>query len=422
MEGFNTQLKINRDARSGLAWIPVIIITAIVLLLVFGVAWGIAFAEKKNRTGEEPNYSGIMDCPSGNYSVVAKSPAIIKLINQNIDFFKEVADKTNVPWQVIASVSYRESNLDTSRSLSNGEAYCNNIDNTYNKPCNGKMDDAVGAMEHLKGKSPGGWNKNNFDAEKIKKALFGYNGVAEAYKDQAVKMGFPRDPGYDGSPYVMNNFDAKHRHMGIISHNGGGIDANDARDGAFTVASLLVNGEYGDDGKIVSLGGCKYNPGGMGSSLITSILAQELNNFSQSDPNYRKGENRVKYNNFNGDYWCAWFAIWVYKKAGYQMPSQPLSRALYTWFKNNGHKTFEDPKQAQPGDIMIFRKIGSDTAGHTAVVYQNTGSSIVTIEGNCGRGDSDKVCKRERSFISLNDNRDGDESGGSLALVGFARY
>lgn len=61
MEGFTTQLKINRDARptvrSGLAWIPVIIITAIVLLLVFGVAWGIAFAEKKNRTGEEPNYN-----------------------------------------------------------------------------------------------------------------------------------------------------------------------------------------------------------------------------------------------------------------------------------------------------------------------------------------------------------------------------
>jgi len=69
---------------------------------------------------------------------------------------------------------------------------------------------------------------------------------------------------------------------------------------------------------------------------------------------------------------------------------------------------------------MVFWK--DSVTGHTAMVYQNTGSEIITIEGNTGRGNNDRVKKRTRSYTNLNNSLQGDESGGSLKLKGFARW
>lgn len=167
--------------------------------------------------------------------------------------------------------------------------------------------------------------------------------------------------------------------------------------------------------------GTVYGADCTGSNIrVVRFAERELLGFRTGDPDYRKGENRVKYNNFNGDFWCAWFVIWLYRQAGFQAPSEPNSQELLKWFENNKHATFTDPKLAQPGDVMVFWK--DSVAGHTAMVYQNTGSEIITIEGNTGRGDNDRVKKRIRTYENLNNSLLGDESGGTLKLKGFARW
>jgi hypothetical protein len=80
------------------------------------------------------------------------------------------------------------------------------------------------------------------DPEEIKDTLYSYNGRASAYAQQAQQLGFnPQTQPYEGSPYVMNNFDPTHHNMGIITGQSGSntIDGVDTRLGAFTVYARL---------------------------------------------------------------------------------------------------------------------------------------------------------------------------------------
>jgi hypothetical protein len=49
------------------------------------------------------------------------------------------------------------------------------------------------------------------NSDNVKYTLFAYNGIAEAYKTQAKNLGFTDTQANngEGSPYVMNRFDAK---------------------------------------------------------------------------------------------------------------------------------------------------------------------------------------------------------------------
>jgi len=114
---------------------------------------------------------------------------------------------------------------------------------------------AVWAGKHLQSKVGGRLTQDMTDGELLKDAFFGYNGRAKSYARQATAMGF--DKPYEGSPYVMNNFDAKHKNMGIITRDYGGIDGKDTRDGAYTVFVLLRNGKFDESGRVTSLGYCK---------------------------------------------------------------------------------------------------------------------------------------------------------------------
>lgn len=270
--------------KSQQGFIPIalaLIATAIgflILFVLYGGAMGIVQLFARNFLGADTGFggsgcggsTGAVTCPSGTLANLPKSSSNIARINKNMDFYKEIADKMNVPWEVVAAIQYREStnSTDRTRSWSNGEKpLCNKIDNTYvnfkkkyGHECQSAVDDAIGAIDHLQEKVSNRLRKDVWDEDLIKRALFGFNGAAERYKDQAVALGFPRNPGYDGSPYVMANFDerrAAKKYKKCCVNKCKIYDYCEGQDGAFTVASLLKNAEYGPDGKIVSLGGCK---------------------------------------------------------------------------------------------------------------------------------------------------------------------
>ncbi|MCA9326472.1 hypothetical protein KC976_02635 [Candidatus Saccharibacteria bacterium] len=173
-------------------------------------------------------------------------------VKQNIDkllpAYQKAAEQTGVPWQLLAAVHYREANNNPSQDLQAGNPLGGGgsqyADYTGARPSTIEAS-AVMAAQQLISKAAAGVvklpiNTSNPDSAAIKDALFGYNGRAGVYAQQAADLGFDaKTQPFEGSPYVMNNFDAKHQNMKIITRDFGGLDGIDARLGAFTVYSML---------------------------------------------------------------------------------------------------------------------------------------------------------------------------------------
>lgn len=179
-----------------------------------------------------------------------------KKINDLKSAYQAAETETGVPWQLLAAVHFRESSNDPSRDLQAGNPFggggsqASTSYGTYGRP--GTIEESIViAAKELINKASGGVVKKpitgpNPDSEAVKDALFGYNGRASVYARQAEALGFSATTQpYEGSPYVMNNFDEKHKNMGIITRDFGGLDGTDARPGAYTVYVGLGGGTGG---------------------------------------------------------------------------------------------------------------------------------------------------------------------------------
>ena len=142
--------------------------------------------------------------------------------------------------------------------------------------------------------------------------------------------------------------------------------------------------------------------GSIGNGDIASIALSQVGKCYNDD--------NTPYNNYNGEQWCAYFAEWVYKQAGYNVPSEGSSRSLLNWFRSSGHTVFTNPSQAAPGNIVVW-KHSNDNAGHTGIVVANNGSTITTVEGNSSR---DCVAEHTYSYYSIVTQFAG--------LAGFGRW
>lgn len=86
--------------------------------------------------------------------------------------------------------------------------------------------------------------------------------------------------------------------------------------------------------------------------------------------------------------WCAMFVSRVFYDAGLPLPAQtPKGFAWCTagrdWFRDQG-RSFDDPRQALPGDVVFFDWDGAPYLDHVGIVVENRGDDLVTIEGNVG--------------------------------------
>ncbi len=176
------------------------------------------------------------------------SSSELSKLQQNEPTYQQAAQKTNVPWQLLAAVHYRETDFSTTEpNLFQITGYSGPSD---------FLSQAIAAGNFLQNHSvPGNLpnhrsplQQSGTEPEEIKDTLYSYNGRASAYADQAAQLGFnKKTQPYEGSPYVMNDFDAIHTNMGIITGQSGPstIDGVDTRLGAFTVYAYLlgVSGE-----------------------------------------------------------------------------------------------------------------------------------------------------------------------------------
>src|SRR5690606_8848589 len=98
--------------------------------------------------------------------------------------------------------------------------------------------------------------KNLQTPDNVKYTFFAYNGAAKPYIDQAIALDFSEEEAAngEGSPYVMNRYDAKRdptiepvksdESWGQIKSDGGSIEypANSSPRGAFVYYNALTTG------------------------------------------------------------------------------------------------------------------------------------------------------------------------------------
>jgi len=188
----------------------------------------------------------------------------LALVEQNRPFYEAAAQPYGLPWQLIAAIHYREHNLSRSNPTTNHQG----IYQLYSLWSAGVVDYTPGeyqddehfaeqtnlATEFLYGKIRNS-QYDHYSDEGVKEALFMYNGAASQYKQKARDMGYSEEAANygEGSPYVMNFYDAERDHTsGQVSPYWGGryTDDNvytpgatyDSRPGGFLVYQALGGG------------------------------------------------------------------------------------------------------------------------------------------------------------------------------------
>lgn len=318
-------------------------------------------------------------------------------IAKNRPFYERAVEGKPLPWQMLAAMHRRESNL-RRYGPNNGYGPYQITPSSYKigEYTDAEFQNATDrAADFMVGKA-GGRDLSN--PENVKYTFFAYNGIAGAYIQQARALGFSdvEAANGNGSPYVVNKIDNKRdpvtnpMRWGQIKRDYGGIEYPANNDyGAFVYYAALA----GSDG--ASASGCSSTLSGTIREKIVTVAEREYQLYKNEA--MKPGTDFTKYTGGSEDQWCAWFASWVYKEAGLQLTSNNEGRIagvyeiqnigktnkLFTYHENDGEY------KPQPGDLAIY---GSE---HVNIIVNTDGSTIGGNEGGSSYAfyDSSSVAK-----------------------------
>lgn len=229
----------------------------------------------------QPNKGEIASANSCNFIFDPLPTWVTDRVNQNRSTYEQVQKETGVPWEVMASIHYREFNLRRDINPANGQGIYQmysiyQTDAAYralavtSSVTNANfLEQTRYAARFVQDKarnttrtpivSPRNMVANETDLNLIKSTLFSYNGRAAVYANQAEKYGFDKvNQPFEGSPYVMNQFDCKRTGMGLITYDGGSsLNGTDTRLGAFTLYARLKGDSYWNGLQIGNIPGCR---------------------------------------------------------------------------------------------------------------------------------------------------------------------
>ena len=262
--------------------------------------------EQNESVQTESTYS---DAGSGQYQNISYDPppgvelsqALISSIDAHINTYKEVEANSGVPWQMLASMHYRENSFSMVNSGS-----CQGVLGFYTDascdrfPANKKLSESdlkdqvqfmadilqnryTNDTPSMKGTKLTGQSSN---FEHIKDLAFTYNGRVSAYK--SLNIGFMNSacpgkdfsnlPTYEFSSYVANKFDTCRAKMKLYSYDNSTSTNFDSNYGLATMF-MLISKHYNIDvvGSNISLGGDIATIAAQGAQKIASTLLNSSN-------------------------------------------------------------------------------------------------------------------------------------------------
>ena len=326
----------------------------------------------------------------------------LSLIDKNRSFYISAAQKSNIPWEMIAVVHFRETRLSRSNPA-NGQGLYQDYSKKGGPYPKGPVDDVEfqrqtdWAAEFLKSKAGSRADKLASGEESaVKYTFFAYNGLANVYKEQAKRLGFSSEEADngEGSPYVMNKMDEKRdpdsnpNGWGQVKRDGGPIEYPANSDyGSFVLYSALKGG--------VNSSGCA------GETLTDGGLTEDQAKKLMMNYGENRGGDSVKAMNSGTG------------KPGTGCDGGALSNCVSfsAFFMNkftnlryrggNGHSVVKNLAAAgastgkTPKLYSVFSNGFNTSAGHTGIILGIKGDNLIVGHASCshkgmGRGDGTK--------------------------------
>ncbi|SKB49852.1 hypothetical protein SAMN05660841_00896 [Sphingobacterium nematocida] len=152
----------------------------------------------------------------------------------------------------------------------------------------------------------------------------------------------------------------------------------------------------GSSGKAWTLGRYQVSrPSGMEDkrNLIIAIASEELGTSEATGNNDGpRIEQYLRYTNLGKGYeWCSAYVSWVYGQAGFAVPRNPWSPALFPKARQI------DKVKAMPADVFGIYGVKAKRINHVGLVKEKLGQYLVTIEGNS----NDRVESRRRHLRTI---------------------
>lgn len=336
----------------------------------------------------------------------------LQAISQNESTYQQAAQQAGIPWQVLAAIHYRETDLSLV-APANGDGQYQIVKNTY--PSSGTisqqefLQESIDAANFIKKDGAGLTAQSSTSI--VKNAFYLYNGTGQpVYPRQAADLGYSSTAqAYEGSPYVMNMADAaRDPHIAsVVSSgqwlqdfgNGNFLPATTDQYGAFVVYASL-SGIAAGTGSCISAINCSSpsNPGSKSGQVsqvrqnIVCIAEQELAKWSPPNPQLVPGSGYLTYSENRQEDWCADFASWVYNQAG--DPLGPAGSQTNNWnISYTGDLTVppQDSTKFSFHSVSGYRPQLGDMAvhgtHHVNIVVGVSGSTITLVGGNQGSND-----------------------------------
>lgn len=353
----------------------------------------------------------------GNNQDYAKNPILndaqMTEIEENKSFYESAATKANIPWQLLAAVHLRETGL-RRYGPSNGYGPYQITPSSYrvaSSYTDAEFQDASDkAAVFLKDKS-GGRDLSN--PNNIKYTLFAYNGMAEAYIEQAKRLGFSDAEAAigEGSPYVMNRADLirdptveptkSNGTWKQIKTDGGALESVANKDyGAFVVYTAISD-----------IRGCTTGLIAGGMDMQEALAFMETYKTSPDSINYI---GRAATNCSGGALAnCVSFSAYFINKyttiQGFvnQAPGHGISVASNMIDRNPGISSGTEPR---PYAVFSRPSPNGSAYGHTGVIL-----GVDTVSGKVIVGEA--VCDESMDSVTANEYTLAEMSNGKYTYV-----
>ena len=314
----------------------------------------------------------------------------IEEIEKNKPVYLKAANQYNIPWQVIAAIHLRETNLSRSNP-SNGQGIYQFLNGDGGPYPTGSVTDeeferqTLFMAERLKTdyftRTPIESNRETSatytSPEAVKDMFFSYNGRSPLYASQASALGFDAGTeGYEGSPYVMNKADQPRdpnfntTTWGQIKTDGGTL-------------SYPANQMHGAFIQYTALGGVGGGNCDSSNLSVVEVAKRELAaGAKESDGTY------LKYTGGREVDWCAYFVSWVFDEAGKPFENGPIPSVfdMRAYAHERGYYTLasEANYTPEPGDIVVFKENLNPYKSHVNILisYDSMTGTMTTIGGN----------------------------------------
>lgn len=128
-------------------------------------------------------------------------------------------------------------------------------------------------------------------------------------------------------------------------------------------------------------------------NLIIQIANKELGVRETTGNNDgSRVEEYLRYTNLSKGYeWCAAFVSWCYGQAGFAVPRNPWSPALFPKAR------LMDKGMAQAADIFGIYGVSAKRINHVGLVKEKRGEYLISLEGNS----NDRVESRRRHLRTV---------------------